>query len=103
MPTCLIVVAGDAATPRSSRLSVQGRGNGFPYDDVMQVAEPNQAPHPGGTSGMSNQPIITENRQDGYADSQGESHGKAQGGSYILTNVTRKRACFHPSIRAMIH
>ena len=70
---CIMFVwhnAGEGTTPRSSRLSTEGRRGGpFPYDDVMQVPEASQAQQAG--PAFSSQPTIREDRKDGYADSQG--------------------------------
>ncbi|DBA84719.1 hypothetical protein WJX77_004824 [Trebouxia sp. C0004] len=62
--------SGEGTTPRSSRLSTEGRqGEPFPYDDVVQVPEASQAQQTG--PAFFSQPTIREDRQDGYADSQG--------------------------------
>ncbi|DBA74772.1 TPA: hypothetical protein ACH3X2_009295 [Trebouxia sp. C0005] len=62
--------SGEGTTPRSSRLSTEGRRGGpFPYDDAMQLQEASQAQQAG--PAFSSQPTIREDPQDGYADSQG--------------------------------
>lgn len=60
---------GEGATPRSSRLSTEGRAG--PFDTAMQMSEPNQAQQAGPPEPPSSQQATPGNRQDGYADSQG--------------------------------
>ena len=69
--------AGEGATPRSSRLSAQGRNVSFPYDDVSKLAEPNQSQQSAPVGILSSRPIISNDCQDGYADSQGQLQGLA--------------------------
>lgn len=71
----LLALAGEGATPRSSRLSTEGRrGGAFPYDDISQVHDPRQAQQAGPGGALPSQASLTEGPQDGYADSQGDSH-----------------------------
>lgn len=67
------IISGDSAAPRASRLSAEGRAGPFPYDNVMQIAEPSQGgllpPQGGQQAGPAD--IPSGNHQDGYADTQG--------------------------------
>lgn len=64
----VVIDSGDSAAPRTSRLSAEGRAGPFPYDNVMQMAEPGEAQQAGPADIPSGPPGV---RQEGYADAQG--------------------------------
>lgn len=71
----LLPLAGEVATPQSSRLSPEGRRGGpLPFDDVSQLHDPRQAQQAGPRGALPSQASLAEGPQDGYADSQGASH-----------------------------